>query len=100
MNYAQQTLKSAHHQKRWEVNITPPERLGRILVGLAGFVGAVILLAGSPSLLGGVLETLLLLAGLDLIVTGAIGHCPLYKKLGYTPAALKQKKENRGNSHC
>jgi hypothetical protein len=24
-------------------------------------------------------------AELDLIVTGALGHCPLYRKLGYTP---------------
>ena len=31
------------------------------------------------------LELLLIVAGLDLIVTGGTGHCPLYKKLGRLP---------------
>lgn len=25
----------------------------------------------------------------DLVVTGALGHCPLYAKLGHVPASLK-----------
>jgi len=37
-----------------------------------------------------VLEILLVLAGLDMIVTGVLGHCPLYKKLGHTPASLRR----------
>ena len=47
--------------KRPTVNITPTERVGRALV----------------------------LAGVDLIVTGALGHCPPYHKLGYTPPSLR-----------
>ncbi|MGV9937272.1 YgaP-like transmembrane domain [Streptomyces olivaceoviridis] len=29
-----------------------------------------------------------LLAGLDLLVTGATGHCPLYARLGQVPRSL------------
>ncbi|AWZ23006.1 YgaP-like transmembrane domain [Rhodococcus pyridinivorans] len=36
-----------------------------------------------------VLEVLLILAGLDLAVTGALGHCPLYAALGYQPKSLR-----------
>lgn len=32
-----------------------------------------------------IVELLLIVAGLDLIVTGGTGHCPLYKKLGRLP---------------
>ncbi len=55
---------------RWKVNITPAERAGRILVGLVGTVGGILLLAGSPTALSGALEVLLVLAGLDLVVPG------------------------------
>ncbi len=80
---------------RREVNITPAERLSRVLIGLAGAIGGILLLSGSPTWVTGILEVLLVLAGLDLIVTGATGHCPLYKKLGYTPASLKVKGGSR-----
>ena len=76
-------------QKRWKVNITPAERIARIVLGLLGVVGGAILLVGAASPVAAVLETLLILAGLDLVVTGATGHCPLYKKLGHVPASLK-----------
>jgi hypothetical protein len=73
---------------RWKVNITPAERVGRILLGLVGAVGGILLLAGSPTALAGALEVLLVLAGLDLVVTGATGHCPLYQRLNYLPRSL------------
>ena len=73
---------------RWNVNITPGERVGRILLGLTGVVGGILLLAGFPSFPTATLEVLLVLAGLDLVVTGATGHCPLYQKLGQLPRSL------------
>jgi uncharacterized membrane protein len=73
-----------------KVNITPAERVGRILLGLVGAVGGILLLAGSPTALAGTLEVLLVLAGLDLVVTGATGHCPLYQRLGHLPASLRR----------
>jgi len=72
------------------VNITPTERVARILVGLLGVLGGSLLLAGAGSAITVVLEVLLIVAGLDLVVTGALGHCPLYKKLGHVPASLRQ----------
>ena len=74
---------------RWKVNTTPVERVARILLGLVGAVGGAFLLGGGGSPVVVALEVLLVLAGLDLVVTGATGHCPLYKKLGHVPASLK-----------
>jgi hypothetical protein len=71
------------------VNITAAERAGRIAVGLAAIIAGIILLAGAGSALAVVLEALLVAAGLDLAVTGALGHCPLYAKLGYLPKSLR-----------
>ena len=75
---------------KWTINITPTERAARILIGALGVVGGAILLSAADSTLAVALELLLVLAGLDLIVTGALGHCPLYKKLGHVPAALRK----------
>ncbi|GAA3526035.1 MULTISPECIES: YgaP family membrane protein [Aeromicrobium] len=77
--------------KRWSINITPAERVARVVVGALGTVTGIVLLAGASSTWAVVLELLLLAAGLDLIVTGALGHCPLYAKLGHMPASLKGK---------
>ena len=74
---------------RLTVNITPAERAGRILIGVAAVVVAVVLLTSAGSILAVVLELLLGAAGLDLVVTGALGHCPLYQKLGYTPKSIR-----------
>jgi hypothetical protein len=71
------------------VNITPAERAGRIAVGLAAIIAGIVLLASVGSALAVVLEALLIAAGLDLAVTGALGHCPLYQKLGYLPKSLR-----------
>ena len=67
------------------VNITPTERIGRIAVGLAAVIAGIFLLASAGSALAVVLQALLVAAGLDLAVTGAHGHCPLYATLGYLP---------------
>jgi hypothetical protein len=77
-------------RSRWRVNITPWERVARVVVGLTGAVGGLLLLLGAPTALSGTLEVLLVLAGVDLAVTGALGHCPLYRKLGYVPASLRR----------
>ena len=75
--------------RRLAVNITPAERVGRILLGTAAAITAIVLLTSAGSALAVILELLLFAAGLDLVVTGALGHCPLYKKLGYVPQSLR-----------
>ena len=76
--------------RRLSVNITPSERVGRVAVGVATTAAGVLLLASAGSVLAVTLEVLLVLAGLDLVVTGALGHCPLYSKLGHVPPSLKR----------
>ncbi|MHB1773115.1 MAG: YgaP-like transmembrane domain [Acidimicrobiales bacterium] len=76
--------------RRPSVNITPAERVGRVVLGVGVIVVAAVLLASAGSVLAVVLEVLLVAAGLDLAVTGGLGHCPLYAKLGHVPASLRR----------
>jgi hypothetical protein len=76
--------------KRPVINISHSERGGRILIGLLGVIGGVVLLGSASGAGLVVLEVLLVVAGLDMIVTGALGHCPLYKKLGHVPSSLRR----------
>ena len=74
---------------RWSINITPAERAARVVIGAVGAVVGIVLLVGATSTLAVALELLLVLAGLDLVTTGALGHCPLYARLGHVPTSLK-----------
>jgi hypothetical protein len=74
---------------RWSINITPAERAARIVLGAVAAAAGLLLLAGAGSVLAVTLELLLVVAGLDLVITGALGHCPLYARLGHVPASLK-----------
>ena len=76
---------------RWSINITTAERMARVIIGGLGAVAGIVLLAGATSTLAVILELLLVLAGLDLVITGALGHCPLYAKLGHVPASLQER---------
>ena len=79
-----------HHFHWLSINITPVERVGRIAIGLAAIIAGAVLLTSAASALAVVLEVLLIAAGLDLAVTGALGHCPLYQRLGHVPASLRR----------
>lgn len=83
------TTGSGGRPRRFSVNITPVERAGRILLGGAATIFGAVLLASAGSVLAVVLEVLLVAAGLDLVITGALGHCPLYQRLGYVPTSLR-----------
>ena len=83
-----QTRKGAA-MRRPTINITPAERVGRVLIGAVGAIGGIILLTGATGAGIIALEVLLVAFGIDMIVTGALGHCPLYKKLGHTPRSLR-----------
>ncbi len=81
------------HTPTWHaVNIRPVERGGRVLLGLAAIIAGVVLLTSAGSVLAIVLELLLVAAGLDLLVTGATGHCPLDQKLGHLPKTLERSR--------
>lgn len=72
------------------VNISPIERWGRVMVGTVGVITGALLLTGAAGLAVTALKVLLILAGLDLIVTGALGRCPLYSKLGHVSKSLRR----------
>lgn len=62
------------------------------MIGLAAMIAGLVLLVSASSALAVILELLLIAAGLDLLVTGAIGHCPLYQRLGHVPPSLAGRK--------
>jgi len=74
---------------RLSVNITPVERAGRIAIGLGAVIAGAVFLASASFVIAAVLAVLLIAAGLDLVITGALGHCPLYAKLGHMPRSLR-----------
>lgn len=90
MLWASEELGKGKTMKRPTVNITPAERAGRVTLGLLAAIGAAVLLSAATTATVVLLEVLLLAAGLDLIVTGALGHCPLYSRLGYIPKTLRR----------
>lgn len=56
--------------------------------GHPGSAAGLYMLTAAASTTAALLEVVVI-AGLDLVVTGALGHCPLYQKLGHVPATLK-----------
>lgn len=90
MSISQPAHTTSSVRRRLSINITPVERVGRIVIGLAAVVAAVVLLTSAASGVAVVLELLLAAAGIDLAVTGALGHCPLYQKLGHEPKSLRR----------
>ena len=76
--------------RRPEINITRLERGGHIVLGGATAIAAVLLLASASGVLAVAMLALLVLAGLDLVVTGALGHCPLYARFGHVPRSSRR----------
>ena len=71
--------------KRPTVNVPAVECTIRVILGTGMVLSALALVSVSvtvQSVLGGLL---LAGAGLYLVITGLIGHCPIYSKLGYGP---------------
>lgn len=75
--------------RRPPINITPAERLARVALGLGGAIAGVWLLASASGAGLVILEVALVLAGLDLVITGTLGFCPLYRRLGHMPRSLQ-----------
>ena len=76
-------------KSRATVNITPAERVGRAVVCLVALVVVDVVIPGVAGAVALALLMLLGLAGLDLVVAGASGHCPLHKKPGRVSLAVK-----------
>lgn len=74
------------------INIGTPERFARVILGGAAALLGVVILAGGPGVWALVGSLLLVAAGLDFVVTGATGYCPLYARLGHVPRTLGSKR--------
>ena len=75
------------------VNLAWWERVLRVVLGGIVALGAVIVARGTDVFGYQALAVAAALIGLDFVVTGAIGFCPLYHKLGRRPLT------RRGESH-
>jgi hypothetical protein len=89
MNCCAEHTSTTETAKRSRTNITPIERTGRVVIGIFAAAFGVAGVTGTGSILAVVLFVLLIAASIDLVVTGATGHCPLYQKLDYLPRSLR-----------
>jgi hypothetical protein len=70
---------------RHKQNVGTVERWVRVIGGsLAAIVGLILFLPVPASLLLGLAGIVLVLLGLDFVVTGITGYCPLYHRLGWS----------------
>ena len=67
-------------------NLGMTERVIRVLLGGALATWAVTRFIGSGWWLSQVADVALVALGLDFVVTGIRGYCPLYKRLGWSTA--------------
>lgn len=74
---------------RWRAelkNVGPVERVMRVLLGGALAAWSLWLLSGGGTLIWVLLYVALIALGVDFVVTGVRGYCPLYKRLGWNTA--------------
>jgi hypothetical protein len=64
------------------VNLTSPERVARVILGLGLIAFAAITFSATEVFAYRAFCVAFALVGVDMLVTGAIGFCPLYYKLG------------------
>jgi hypothetical protein len=67
-------------------NLGTTERVLRVLLGGALAVWASVLLLGGGAWVWLLLYVALIALGVDFVVTGIRGYCPLYKRLGWSTA--------------
>lgn len=65
-------------------NVGPAERAIRVLLGGALAAWAIWLLSGGGTIVWVLLYIALIAFGVDFVVTGLRGYCPLYKRLGWS----------------
>ena len=65
-------------------NLGTMERLLRVTLGGALAIGALALVLRDDGLIWRLLYVALIAIGVDFVVTGIRGYCPLYKRLGWS----------------
>lgn len=72
-----------------KTNIGTIERVLRITLGGALALWALVLFFGGGALIWQLLDVALIALGVDFVVTGVRGYCPLYNRLGWSTARRK-----------
>ena len=72
-------------------NLGTIERMLRVVLGGALAIWALALFVGGNGLTWKLLYVALIALGLDFVVTGIRGYCPLYKRLGWSTAQPKPR---------
>jgi len=72
-------------------NLGTTERVLRVLLGGALAIWALWLFLGGGTLVSRLLDVALVALGVDFVVTGIRGHCPLYQRLGWSTARPPQR---------
>ena len=70
-------------------NLGTIERVLRVAVGGVLAVWALVWFLGGDSLIWRLLYVALIALGVDFVVTGIRGYCPLYNRLGWSTARSK-----------
>lgn len=70
-------------------NVGTIERVTRVVLGAGLAVWALALLFGGGSLIWLLVYVALIALGVDFVVTGLRGYCPLYNRLGWSTASSK-----------
>lgn len=78
-------MKVAPLMKRRTVNVPAVECTIRVIVGTGMALSALALVSVGVTFQSVVGGLLLAGVGLYLVITGLIGYCPIYSKLGYGP---------------
>ena len=68
-------------------NLGTIERVLRVALGGTVAIGALMLLLGHGPLVWRLLYVALIALGVDFVVTGVRGYCPLYRRLGWSTAS-------------
>ena len=73
-------------------NLAAWERLARVVLGAGLILGGIALFGASAVLGVKFVAAALALLGADFAITGAIGFCPLYARLGLTSAYWTERR--------
>ena len=79
-------------------NVGKVERVMRVTLGGALAVWMLVRLFSGGGLIPLLLDIALIALGIDLIVTGLRGYCPLYKRLGWSTAGSKAQAQEHGHA--
>lgn len=67
-------------------NVGTAERVARVTLGVALAIWMLVRMFNGGGLIPILLDIALIALGVDFVVTGLRGYCPLYKRLGWSTA--------------